>query len=80
MTSEKLGEMFEGDSADTHAGKFPLMSMRGRANGEACADGERGPHRHERNFLNLLGDLDSCLYVFFLLIILVLFPIQSLHS
>ena len=39
------------------------MSMGGRANGQACADGERVPHRRERNFLNLLGDLDSCLYV-----------------
>ena len=27
MTSEGLGEMFEGDSADTCAGKFPLTSM-----------------------------------------------------
>jgi hypothetical protein len=27
MTSEGSGEMFEGDSADTYAGKFPLMSM-----------------------------------------------------
>ena len=40
-TSEGLGEMFEGDSADTCAGKFPLMSMGGRANSQACADGER---------------------------------------
>ena len=31
-TSEGLGETFEGDSA-----------MGGRANGQACADGERGP-------------------------------------
>jgi hypothetical protein len=23
--------------------KFPLVSMGGRANGQACADGERGP-------------------------------------
>ena len=30
-------------SEDTCAGKFPLMSMGGRANGQACADGERGP-------------------------------------
>ena len=30
MTSEGLGEMFEGDSADTCAGKFPLVSMGGR--------------------------------------------------
>ena len=43
MTSEGLGEVFKGDSADTSAGKFPLVSMGGRANGQACADGERGP-------------------------------------
>ena len=35
MTSEGLGEMFEGDSADR---KFLLMSMGGRAEGLACAD------------------------------------------
>ena len=29
MTSEGLGEMFEGDSAGTCAGKFLLMSMWG---------------------------------------------------
>jgi hypothetical protein len=40
MTSEGLGEMFEGDSADTCAGKFPLMSMGGRVEGLACADPE----------------------------------------
>ena len=38
MTSEGLGEMFEGDSADMCAGKFPLVSMGGRAEGLACAD------------------------------------------
>jgi hypothetical protein len=43
MTSERLGEVFEGDSADTFAEKFPLVSLRGRANRQACADGERGP-------------------------------------
>jgi hypothetical protein len=43
MTSEGLEEVFEGDSADTCAGKFPLVSMGGRGNGQACADGERGP-------------------------------------
>ena len=31
MTSERLGEMFKGDSADTCAGKFQLVSMGGRA-------------------------------------------------
>ena len=44
MTSEGLGEMFEGDSADMCAGKFPLVSMAGRAEGLACADpGARTP-------------------------------------
>ena len=44
MTSEGLGEMFEGDSADTSAGKFPLMSMGGRAEGLTCASpGARTP-------------------------------------
>ena len=40
MTSEGLGEMFEGDSADTCGGKFPLVSMGGRAEGLAYADPE----------------------------------------
>ena len=33
MTSE--GEVFKGDSADISAGKFPLVLMGGRANGQA---------------------------------------------
>jgi hypothetical protein len=44
MNFEGMGEMFEGDSADTCAGKFPLVSMGGRAEGLACADpGARTP-------------------------------------
>ena len=44
MTSEGLGEMFEGDTADMYAGKFALVSMGGRAEGLACADpGARTP-------------------------------------
>ena len=44
MTFEGLGEMFEGDLADTCGGKFPLMFMGGRAEGLACADpGARTP-------------------------------------
>ena len=43
MTLEGLGEVFKGDSVDTCAGKFPLVLVGGRANGQACADGERGP-------------------------------------
>ena len=33
-----MGEMFEGDFADTCTGKCPLVSMGGRAQGLACAD------------------------------------------
>ena len=36
MTSEGLGEMFEGDYAERCAGKFPLMSMGGRTEGLPC--------------------------------------------
>ena len=44
MTSEGLGEMFEGDSADMCAGKFPLMSMGGRTEALVFADpGARTP-------------------------------------
>ena len=44
MTSEGLGELFEGDSADMCARKFPLVSIGGRAEGQACADpGARTP-------------------------------------
>ena len=54
MTSEGLGEMFEGDYADTCAGKFPLMSMGGRAEGLACADlGARNPIGVSGNFITL---------------------------
>ena len=44
MTSEGLGEMFEGDSAETCAGKIPLVLMGVRAECPACADtGARTP-------------------------------------
>ena len=55
MTSEGLGEMFEGDSADTCGGKFPLTSMGGRAEGLACADpGARTPIGVSGNFFLFL--------------------------
>ena len=54
MTYEGLGEMFEGDSADTRPGKFQPMSMGGRAEGLACADpGVRTPIGVSGNFLIL---------------------------
>ena len=44
MTSEGLGEVFKGDSADTCAPEnFLSCRWGGRANGQACADIERGP-------------------------------------
>ena len=55
MTSEGLGEMFEGDSADMCAGRFRLVSMGGRAEGFACADpGARTPIGASGNVCNLL--------------------------
>ena len=43
MTSEGFVGKFEGDSADMCAKKISLMLMGGRVNGQASADGERGP-------------------------------------
>ena len=52
MTSEGLGEMFEGDYADMCGGKFSLVSMGGRAEGLACADSvARTPIGASGNFL-----------------------------
>ena len=53
MTSEGLGEMFEGDSADTCSEKFPLLLMGGPAKGLVCADpGASTPERKCSFFLN----------------------------
>ena len=44
MTSEGLGEMFEGDFTDMYGKQIPLMSMGCRAEGLACANpGARTP-------------------------------------
>ena len=51
MTSEGLGEMFEGDSADMCDGKFSLMLMGGQAEGLVSADlGARTPIGVSGNF------------------------------
>jgi hypothetical protein len=55
-TLDMTSEVFEGDSADTCAKKFPLMSMGGRANGQACAECERGPPSARAEFYQ--PDLD----------------------
>ena len=54
MTSKRFGEMFKGDSADMCAGKFPLVSMGGQVNSQACADGERGPPSARAEYLKSL--------------------------
>ena len=57
MTSEGLGEMFEGDSADMCAGKFPLVSMGGQAEGLVCADpGARTPISASGNLIDFCYD------------------------
>ena len=43
MTSEGLGEMFEGDSADICAGKFPLVSMGAEQRVSHAQTREQGP-------------------------------------
>ena len=55
IASEGLGEMFEGDSEDTCAGKFHLVSMGDRAEGLACADpGARTPIGASGNFNHII--------------------------
>ena len=52
MTLEGLGEMFRGYSAETCAGKFPLVPMGVRAEGPASADpGSETPIGASGNFL-----------------------------
>jgi hypothetical protein len=52
MTSNGLGEMFVGNSADMCAGKLPLVSMGSQAEGLKCADvGAMIPISASRNFL-----------------------------
>ena len=47
MTSEGLGEMFEGDSADMCARKFPLMLMGGEQTVQRAQTVSEDPHRRE---------------------------------
>ena len=49
-----VGEMFEGDSAYTCTGKFPLMSIRDPNGGSSVRRPmSKNPHRRERTFFNL---------------------------
>jgi hypothetical protein len=57
MTLDGLGEMFEGDSVDMCAEKFPLVSMRDEQTRQACADGSEDLHWRERNFFGQIQAL-----------------------
>ena len=50
MTSEGLGEMFEGDSADTCAVKFPLTSMGAERRVSRAQTGSEDPIGVSGNF------------------------------
>ena len=67
MTSEGLGEMFEGDSADTCGGKFPLVSMGGQRRVQRAQTRKRGPPSAPAEFIELLPYLkrlgDYCDFV-----------------
>ena len=55
MTFEGFGEMFEGDSADTRAGKFPLVPMGVRAEGPACTGRGARPPSALAEIVNAFG-------------------------
>ena len=57
MTSEGLGEMFEGNSADTYAGKIPLVPRGGLSGGSRVrGHGSEDPHRRYWKMENILKD------------------------
>ena len=53
MTSEGLGEMFEGDSADMCARKFPLMLLGDERTVLRAQMLSEDPHRREQKFLHI---------------------------
>ena len=60
MTSEGLGEMFEGGSADTCGRKFPLTLMGARVEGLSCANpGARTPIGASGNLLKQKDEAES---------------------
>ena len=52
MTSEGLGEMFEGDSADTSAANFRSCRWGSSRGFSVRRPGSEDPHRRERNFFH----------------------------
>jgi hypothetical protein len=49
MSSEGLGELFKGDSAEMCAGKFSLVSMGGQRMVKRAHMVSANPHRRKRN-------------------------------
>ena len=69
MTSERLGEMLKGDSADTFAGKFPLVLVGGRADPSSmCRQGARTPIGANGNFQIAFECFMGIIVIFILLI------------
>ena len=62
MTFEWFGEMFEGDSADTCAGKFPLVSMGAERRVYRAQTRERGPPSAPAELANV--PQEELIYVF----------------
>ena len=61
MTSEGLGEMFEGDSADTYAGKIPLVPRGAERRVPRAQTRERGPPSALAEFSNIFKNLVNLL-------------------
>jgi hypothetical protein len=59
---EGLGEMFEGDSADMCAGKFPLMLLEDKRTVKCAQKVSEDPHRCERKF-NINGSWNQNLSI-----------------
>jgi hypothetical protein len=58
MTSERLGEMFEEDSAHTGAGKFPLVSIGGRGHAQTNKQLQQDfKSKQEKLFQTKMSDL-----------------------
>ena len=53
ITSEGLGEMFEGDFADRCVKKFPIILMGDEQHRQACTDREQRPPLARTEFLTL---------------------------
>jgi hypothetical protein len=75
MTSEGLGEMFLGDSAEMCGGNFLLMSMGGRVTVKRAQTVSKDTNRHERIFqLFLVQKISSTKTVIFQQFIFLYFP------